>query len=224
MRYSSIAFVLAGALLVPVVASAIDVRMPGRTGLVRFGEQSGILKSQKSISKPLKGTSFPFPAASGPDDPRTVGGTWRRCIVGQAGPCDKIPLDASRWVGLGNPAGSKGWKYKGLGIPADPCTTVVIKRNVVRAICKGDGGIDDDFVLPVGASNVGDELIIGSMRYCNEFEPPYVKDGGDKQIWKKKVKSKLATEPVACPSLDPPPPPYGSASEAFVAPRRGLLD
>lgn len=223
MRYSPLALAVAGALLAPVVASAVDVRMPGRTGFVRFGEQTDLLKSQKSISKPLKGTSFPFPTAGGVDDPRTVGGTWRRCIIGQAGPCDKIPLSASQWIGLGSPAGSKGWKYKGLGGPSDPCTSVVIKRNVVRAICKGDGGIDDDFVLPVGASNVGDELIIGSMRYCNEFEPPYAKDGGSTKIWKKKVRSKDVSVPTECPMLDPPPPPYGSASAAFVSPRGSLL-
>ena len=92
MRFLRSAPIVVGLLLIPFTAAAVDVLLPGRTGLVRFGEQSGVLKSQKSISKPLKGESFPFPTAGGADDPRVVGGTWRRCIIGQAGPCDKIDL------------------------------------------------------------------------------------------------------------------------------------
>ena len=222
MKLMRLAPIVFGLVLIPFTASAVDILMPGRSGLVRYGEQSGVLKSQKSISKPLKGTSFPFPTPGGPDDPRIVGGTYRRCIIGQAGPCDKIPLNAGQWVGLGKPAGVKGYKYKGLGIPADPCTSVVIKRNVVRAICKGDGGIDDDFVLPVAPASVGDELILGSMRYCNKFDPPYKKDGGTKQIWKAKVKKHLVAPPVVCPDLDPAPP-YGSASKAFLRSTASLL-
>ncbi len=219
-RWAPVVF---GLVLVPFTASAVDVLMPSRVGLVRFGEQTGILKSQKSISKPLKGTSFAVPTAGGADDPRVVGGTWRRCIIGQAGPCDTIDLDPSQWIGLGKPAGKKGWRYRGFGGPTDPCTSVVLKSNVLRVVCKGEGGIDDDFVLPVAPSSVGDELIIGSMRYCNRWDPPYSKDGDTQAMWRKKVHKQDIAPPAVCPDLGGGGIPYGSASQAFVAPPASLL-
>jgi len=223
MKSSLFVAIVCSLVLIPFTASAVDVLMPGRSALVRFQTNGVDLKSQKSISKALKGTTFLLPAAGGPDDPRIVGGTYRRCIIGQTGPCDTISLHAGQWVGLGKPSGAKGYKYKGLGIPADPCKSVVLKKNRLRVVCRGDGGIDDDFVLPVGTQSVGDEMVLGSIRYCNKFDPPYKKDGGTKPIWKKKVKGSQVQPPVVCPDLDPPPPPYGSASKAFVRTPATLL-
>lgn len=219
MKARSILALASLCVLVPFTASAVDVLMPGRSGLVRFAND-GTLKTQKSISKALKNTSFLLPAAGGPDDPRLVGGTYRRCIIGQTAPCETIPLNAGQWIALGNPAGIKGFKYRGFGGPSDPCS-VVLKRNKLRVVCKGDGGIDDDFVLPVGTSSVGDELVIGSIRYCNQFDPPYKKDGGVKPIWKKKVKGSQVQPPTECPQLDPA---YGSAVRAFVDVSSSLLE
>src|SRR5262249_42375748 len=48
-------------------------------------------------------------------------------------------LAASGWTALGNPPGSKGYKYKGLSaVPTDDvCKIVLIKPSVIKAVCKG---------------------------------------------------------------------------------------
>ena len=53
-------------------------------------------------------------------------------------------LNAAGWKGLGNPAGSKGYKYKGKSDPRQRLQQVVlIKSTVIKAVCKGDGGHPD---------------------------------------------------------------------------------
>ncbi len=213
--------VLALALVVPFTAAAVDVPVPGRTGRVRYDKNTGVLKVSESKSKPPKGTSFPLPAAGGADDPRIVGATFQRGIIGTGLEWDKISLDASKWIGIGSPSGSKGYKFKGTS--ADPCRSAIIKATIIRVKCKGAGGIDADFTLPVGPDSVSDQLRVGTIRYCNQFDAPYQKDGAVDQIWKAKVNGKDAAAPAVCPELDPPPPPYGSASKAFVNQPRSLL-
>ena len=43
------------------------------------------------------------------------------------------------WKALGNPPGSKGYKYKGAASPGDPCKVVLLKGTVIKAVCKGAG-------------------------------------------------------------------------------------
>lgn len=210
---------LALALTVPVVASAIDVPVPGRTGRVRFDKNTGDLKVSESKSKALKGTTFLLPAPGGPDDPRLVGATFTRGKVGTGLDWDEITLDASKWIALGSPAGSKGYKFKGTS--GDPCRSAIIKEKLIRVKCKGAGGIDDDFTLPVTPDSVSDQLVVGSIRYCNQFDAPYQKDGAVDAIWKAKVKAKDATAPASCPDLEPP---YGSPSKAFMKPAADLFE
>jgi len=52
---------------------------------------------------------------------------------------DTYSLPSGGWKGLGNPPGSKGFKYKGAGSVSDPCKVVLIKVNIVKAVCKGSG-------------------------------------------------------------------------------------
>ena len=162
-----------------------------------------------------------MPVAGGPDDPRIVGATFQRGKVGTGLEWAKITLDAGKWIGLGTPSGSKGFKFKGTS--ADPCRSAILKDKLIRVKCKGAGGIDDDFTLPVTPDSVSDQLVVGSIRYCNQFDPPYQKDGAGDAIWKAKVKGSEATAPAVCPELDPPPP-YGSASSAFMTMTSSLLD
>ncbi len=48
-------------------------------------------------------------------------------------------LDASGWKGLGRPAGSKGFEYRGKdAVPADDvCKLVILKPKVIKAVCRG---------------------------------------------------------------------------------------
>lgn len=193
---SLLALVLALTLAVPFAALAIDVPVPGRTGRVRFDKNTGILKVSESKSRPPRGTTFTLPAPGSADDPRLVGATFTRGKVGTGLTWDAITLAPSQWIALGTPTGSKGYRYK--GTPSDPCRSVVLLKNLIRVKCKGAGGIDTDFTLPVTES-VSDQLVVGTIRYCNQFDPPYQKDGASVPIWKAKQRTEPA--PATCPAL-----------------------
>ena len=95
-------------------------RMPGRIGIVVPG------KLAKLVAKPLAGSTFVLPDAG--SDPTLNGGSL--AVFDTAGPeSDVYALPTSGWKGLGNPAGTAGYKYKGAGSMSDPC----------RVVCRGAG-------------------------------------------------------------------------------------
>jgi hypothetical protein len=90
----------------------------------------------------------------------------------------------STWTGLGNPAGSAGYKYKGTRQPGDPCPVVLIKTTVLKAVCRGD---DVSLSVPFG----GDAAVVfkpeffdGAKRYCARFGGTQVKN--DANVFKRK--------------------------------------
>jgi hypothetical protein len=94
------------------------------------------------------------------------------------------------WKGLGNPAGSKGFKYKGAGTTSDPCKMVLIKEKIVKGICKG-GSIRFD---PPVTGDAGILLTVGStpMTYLALW-------GGDEiKNTAAQLKRKDAPAPPAC--------------------------
>jgi hypothetical protein len=94
------------------------------------------------------------------------------------------------WKGLGNPAGSKGYKYKGAGTPTDPCKAVLVKAKVIKAICKGSGIT----LAPPFTGDIGIVLSLGtSDRYCVQF-------GGDESRNDTTLtKRRNAPAPGGCP-------------------------
>jgi hypothetical protein len=109
---------------------AADELIPGKIVLVKTG------KLAKFVSKPPPGQTFNLP--TGPDDPTVSGGSLRIFDIGTPGAGDALfVLGAGGWSGLGNPPGSKGFKYKGAGAAGDPCKLVLIKEKVIKAVCKG---------------------------------------------------------------------------------------
>jgi len=75
-------------------------------------------------------------------------------------------LDAAGWRGLGNPAGSRGYVYRGSSAPGD-CRQVVIKANAVKATCKGTGIA----LMPPFVGDARAVLTLGAdaKRYCAVF-------------------------------------------------------
>ena len=175
-------------------AQATDQLVPGKILIVKHG------KLTKAIAKPISPAVFALPA---PGNSPIVKpwfiwfrwfGTWRH-----------LPLAPPQWKGLGNPPGSKGYKYKGAGTLADPCKVVLVKPKIVKAVCKGD-------VLPpapphpasvpvqLGASDLSD-------RYCAEY------GGTDIRNDATLLKRKDAPAPGIC----------ASPSGAFVDDSSGLF-
>ena len=81
----------------------------------------------------------------------------------------------------------------------------MVTEKIMRSLCKGPNGLDEEFTIPVGNQYVGDELMLGTIRYCNLFKPPYSKDAVDTQIWKQNPKKRQLVTPIACPYLGPAP-------------------
>jgi len=142
-----------------------DQGMPGKILIVKAG------KLAKFISKPATGTTFALPSAA--NDPTLEGASL---VFTELGGTASIStnLPAVGWKGLGNPAGSKGYKYKGAGSTTDPCKTVLVKEKIVKGICKGSA-IDLD--QPVSGV-VAISLVVGtdSKAYCTAFGGTEIKN------------------------------------------------
>ncbi len=157
-----------------------DELMPGRIVLIRTGVLAKFV---------AKAPSFDLPDAS--NNPTVEGGSLH--IFDTAGPAsDTYTLPASGWKGLGNPAGSRGHKYQGLGNVGDPCRVVLVRPKVVKAVCKGAGV---QMATPF-SGDVGVVLDVGTdtKRYCAQFGGTQVRN--DLALLKKKA----AGAPGSCPS------------------------
>jgi hypothetical protein len=185
---ASVAF--AAMLLVPAITRAADVLIPGKITIIKPG------KLAKFVAKPVSPATFTLPVAGSGSDPTTGGAgggggslqVFDTVLVG-AGE-NTYALPAAGWKGLGSPAGDTGYKYKGTGLPGDPCKVVLVKERVIKAVCRG---ADVSFALPV----IGAEAIVLSVgatpdRYCAEFGGTDVKN--DATL----LKRKDAGAPTAC--------------------------
>ena len=103
------------------VAGAADQTIPGNIHIVKTGK----------LAKFVSTGSFTLP-----DDPTSGGASLRIKDTGGASPPNTYNLPAANWKGLGNPAGSKGYKYKGTKTPGDPCLVVMLKTNLVKACAR----------------------------------------------------------------------------------------
>jgi len=177
-------------LLLPAAAPALDVPMPGKSHQVRGAK---VAKVSAKAEAP-----FALPIAGSAQDPTTGGAELQFFDIGGDGGELIYTLDASGWKGLGKPAGSKGWKYKGKAdtTVADPkaaCSSVVLKERTLKATCKGSavtlappysGSAAVSLGFPAGAS---------ASRYCAVF------GGEEKKNDAKQLKRKKAAAPVVCP-------------------------
>jgi hypothetical protein len=164
-------------------------RLPGRVTIIKPGTLA------KFVTKPVTGGTFKLPTAN----PVADGGSLRIFDTATTAGDNSytLPLGTS-WKGLGNPSGSKGYKYKGAGTPGDPCKAVIVKEKVIKGVCRGSGVT----LTPPFSGDVGIVLRVGTTdRYCAQFGGDEVKN--DATL----TKRKNAPTPAAC---------AGSPSGAFV--------
>jgi len=156
-----------GAALVAMFATpalAADQLIPGKIMIVKPGTLAKVL---------AKGT-FVLPA--GADDPTVAGGSLLIRDLGDPMNAVTYSLPSTSWKGLGNPAGSKGFKYKGTGSVSDPCKVVIIKTKLVKAVCKGAGVT---LTTPVSAQPAVVAVNLSSgpgTSYCAEFGGTEIKN------------------------------------------------
>jgi hypothetical protein len=191
----AVALVAFVAVAVPVVpAHAADNLVPGKILIVKPQ------KLAKFILKPISPAVFPLPA--GGNSPLVKAwSVWFRWFNFWF----HFNLTPTGWKGLGNPPGSKGYKYKGAGTLSDPCKVVLVKTKIVKGICKGPTltpAPPHPGTVPtqVGATDLSD-------RYCAEFGGTEIKN--DASL----LKRKDAPAPALC----------ASPSGAFVDGSAGLF-
>jgi hypothetical protein len=152
--------------------------IPGRIAVIKPSTFA------KFVAKPT--TVFSLPAG----DPLLSGGSLRVFDVAATAGDNTYNLPSGGWKGLGKPAGSKGYKYKGAGTPSDPCKVVLLKPAVIKGVCKGAGIA----LTPPFDGDVGIILSLGTTdRYCAQFGGDEVKN--DDTL----TKRKNAPAPGACP-------------------------
>lgn len=163
----------------------------------------GLITGRLMVVKPSKLAKFvskgTFVLPPGSDNPLTEGGSIRFLDTGGFAGDVSFSLPAAGWKALGNPAGSKGYKYKGAGTPGDPCKVVLVKPKVIKAVCKGT-----DIMLTPPYSGTGAAVLrVGSAttRYCVEFLGTNVKNTNT--VFKRKNAPAPAQCAEAVPTFTP---------------------
>ena len=186
MRRLSRGIALGAALAVTAgVAYAVDTFIPLNITIVKPSTPMAKFVAKPALSS-LNG------------NPTVAGATLRlRDSAGTAG-TNTYNLPQINWKALGNPPGSKGYKYKGTKTPGDPCVVVILKTNVIKAVCKG---ADVTLAPPFSGTEEIRLRITGSGdNYCAEAGGTIVKNDATQ------FKAKQA----------PPPGDCGSPSGAFL--------
>ena len=143
---------------------ASDQLVPGKILIVKPG----------TLAKAIAKGTFTLPA--GGDVPTTAGGSLEIRDLGDPMNANTYSLPSGGWKGLGNPPGSKGYKYKGDGSVSDPCKVVLIKTNIVKAVCKG-AGVTLDTPVTAPPARVAAKFSSGTgTSYCAGFGGTEVKN------------------------------------------------
>ena len=95
---------------------ALDITIPAKVGVIKPA------KLAKVVSKDSAGFDLADTGIGRRSDDRRRGAVVLRHATPGAGSAT-FTLDAAGWTGLGNPAGSKGYKYKGTSDPGSACTS-----------------------------------------------------------------------------------------------------
>jgi hypothetical protein len=158
------------------------------------GHQISLTKYREGVGKQYRITiraerngnpaTLPFPA-----DPSNIGGG---VTVQRDGGVLNDPLTAGTWTGLGNPKGSKGWKYRNKDAPVGgEVNVLILKASMIRMVTKGTGTMP----LPAAPNGTVNTIIFaGGDTYCAEAATPHYKEVDGEMI-----RSKDQTAPASCP-------------------------
>lgn len=171
-------------LLAPQPARAVDYLVGHRVSTSKYKDGAG-----KSFRLVIKAGKEGNPAAfTLPADPTVT--TNLVAIERDLGMLAD-PLTAGTWKGLGNPVGSKGWKYKNPNAPAGGSVKqLILKENVIKVVAKDTG------TMPVPAAPNGlltAVLAIGDDSYCAEAAPPH-----SLELDGKLLRTRQQPAPAAC--------------------------
>ena len=186
-------------------AQPVDQTIPAKLIMVKFSGAAPVGKLAKIVSK---GSFTLADQATGGHTDGSV--TFDYGTLGQVTctlPDQSLyePGVTEGWKSLGNPPGSKGFKYINTNAPggiAGPCKIVIVKQNVIKILAKGTGSL-----LPPGPPGTNPDasvvLVAGwrlpgfhQMRYCASSV------GGTRvEAANKLIKDKDAPAPGSCPAV-----------------------
>ncbi|MCP4202529.1 MAG: hypothetical protein GY769_11415 [bacterium] len=147
-----------------------------------------VIKANSDGSETDYPSGFPLPT-----DPATNGGS---VTVSRDGGTLSDPLTAGSWKGLGNPPGSKGWKYENTSAPSGGAVKkALFKSRVIKVVAKGTGSMP----VPTASNGRIDTTIVADdQKYCAEADPPHFKELAGRLIESRSSMETLG--PAACAS------------------------
>jgi dienelactone hydrolase len=154
--------------LAAVVAEAVDHPVGHRLSVSRYS--SAAVGGQFKLVVRAGEDGNPAQLAV-PADPQSGG---RFVAVERDGGSFLDPLTAGTWTGLGQPPGSRGWKYRNPGAPAGGAVAVLkISERAVKLVARSTGG------MPLPTAGNGDlhaYLQVGANRYCAAAAAPHASE------------------------------------------------
>ena len=114
----------------------VDAYTPLGPANLKIKDHDGAPAKRKVVVT-IKDDALTPPAAASVGDPRTAGATLL-LFNPTTGQDQEFVLPAARWVGLGDPAGVKGYKYKDPDLTSGPCKKALLKPGTLKVLCKGD--------------------------------------------------------------------------------------
>ncbi len=183
------------ALCVPGTAACTrDVRLSGRQlNVVDDAQKPG----RRRLRVRSEDSSFTPPSPGGLEDPTLVGATLE-LVNPVSYETQILALPASRWAGLGEPAGVKGYRYQDPKREDGPCTDAVLKPGRLRARCRGaelsfmlEGSPQEALAVALRVAN--------EVTYCMRFGGEVQRDVPTTESGRGVFKARNAPPPVSCP-------------------------
>jgi cysteine-rich repeat protein len=177
------------ALVVAAPALAIDRPLEGDVLLLRDPAGNPTKRKVKFTAKRDANVDLPLAA-----NPTQVGATLE--VMGDGagdGATGELSLDADKWIGLGNPAGAKGWRY------IDPDSTAGIKKIVIKdgnsggTITISGGKASWPYAVTQPQGTITLRFVVGTDVYCAEFSANALLENTAGT-----VKGKAAPAPLDC--------------------------
>lgn len=175
------------------LAAALLFARPGSTAEYLLGHQvssstysNGVGRSFRIVIK--AGKDGNAPALVVPADPAS---TSNFVVIERDVGMLADGLTAGTWKGLGNPAGSKGWKYRNPSAPAGgPVKLLLLKEKTLKIVTKGTGTMPSPASPNAALTAV---VVLGDDSYCAEAPAPHFREVDGKLI-----RSRQQLPPAAC--------------------------
>lgn len=172
-------------LLIPL-PSVAGTPIGHKVSISRYGGNPSVGKLFKLVARAgADGNPESFPLPGNP------AGTASFVIVERDGGALIDSLTAGAWKGLGNPAGSRGWKYRNSSAPVGGTVKILlVKSRVFKLVARSTGTMP----LPVATNgDIRGYFRLGGEDYCSEAVAPH-----DKEIAGKIIKSRAQQPPGSC--------------------------